>query len=112
MNTWNIYSIIVTVAFVLLGYICSYIRTRSDLIKKASEMINVAEDNYKSVTKAGEVKFNAVVEMLDSLVPAPLKPFITKQMISSIVQTAFDKMQEFANKQLDKIVDKIVDDGK
>ena len=48
------------------------------------------------------------METLYNYTPAPLKIFITKDMISHIVQTAFDKMQEFANKQLDKIVDNIV----
>lgn len=108
INGINIYSIVVTVLFVVLGYITSYIRTKSQLIQKTEELINTAEENYKSATQAGQEKFNAVVTWLYDMTPAPLKIFITKQMISQIVQTAFDKMQDFANKQLDKVVDKIV----
>ena len=108
MNGINIYSILITIGFVLLGYLVSYVKTKSKLINKAEEFINVAEDNYKSVTQAGAEKFQFVVETLYNYTPAPLKIFITKDMISHIVQTAFDKMQEFANKQLDKIVDNIV----
>ncbi len=109
MEGINIYSILITVGLCLLGYITSYIRTKSKLIQKAGDLINTAEENYKSVTHSGEEKFNAVVTWLYDMTPAPLKIFITKQIISEIVQKAFDKMQEFANKQLDKVVDKIVD---
>lgn len=114
VNGINIYSILVTIGLCLLGYVTSYIRTKSKLIQKAEDYINVAEENYKSVTTAGEQKFSFVVDTLYNWCPAPFKMFITKQMISEIVQKVFDKMQEYANKQLDKIVDKIVtvDDGK
>ena len=50
MNGINIYSILITIGFVLLGYLVSYVKTKSKLINKAEEFINVAEDNYKSVT--------------------------------------------------------------
>ena len=109
MEGINIYSILITVGLCLLGYVTSYIRTKSKLIQKAGDLINTAEENYKSVTHSGEQKFNAVVTWLYDMTPAPLKIFITRQMISDIVQTAFNKMAEFADKQLDKVVDKIVD---
>jgi len=44
---------------------------------------------------------------LYGLVPAPMKMFITRQMISEITQKVFDQAAEYATKQLDKIVDKI-----
>lgn len=108
MEGINIYSILITVGLCLLGYVTSYIRTKSKLIQKAGDLINTAEENYKSVTHSGEQKFNAVVTWLYDMTPAPLKIFITKQMISEIVQKVFDNLQEFANKQLDKVVDNIV----
>ena len=93
INGINVYSIIVTVVLAILGYFISYVKTRSDLINKAGELINTAEENHKSTTHAGEQKFSAVVTWLSSMVPAPLKIFITDQMISEIVQKPFDKMQ-------------------
>lgn len=108
-GTINWYSVLVTVALVILGYIVSYLKARSDLISKAATYINVAEENYKSFTKAGNQKFEFVVDTLYNWCPAPLKIFITRKMISDIVQKVFDQIQEFANKQLDKAVDKIVD---
>lgn len=110
VNGINIYGIIVTVALVILGYVTSFIKTRSDLTAKAQGLINAAEENYKSATHAGEQKFDAVVTWLSEMVPAPLRFFITKQMISEIVQKVFDKMQEYANKQLNKVVDQIVNE--
>lgn len=107
MNTINIYSIAVTVLMVLLGFVASYIKTKSNLISKAGDFINQAEEDYKSVAKAGNEKFNWVVETLYGYVPVPMRFVITKQFVSNAVQAVFDKMAEYATKQLDKIVDKI-----
>ena len=107
MNGINIYSIVMTVLMVVFGFLCSYIRTKTSLINKAGDFINKAEEDYKDVSKAGMMKHEAVVEWLYSLVPAPMKIFITRQMIAEITQTAFDQMADFATKQLDKVVDKI-----
>ena len=108
LNTINWYSVLVTIGMVILGFVVSYIKTKTQLINKAGDFINVAEDNYKSTTKQGQVKFNAVVTWLMDLIPAPMKIFITRDMVEKIVQTAFDKMADFATKQLDKVVDNIV----
>ena len=109
MEGINWYSIIVTVVLAILGYIVTYIRKRTEIINKASEFINTAEEEYNSSTKQGETKFKAVVSWLSDMVPAPLRPFITHEMIAKIVQQVFDQMAKFADKQLDRIVDKIVD---
>ena len=108
MNAINWYSIVVTVLMVIFGFITSYIRTKSELINKAGDFINKAEEDYKDVTKAGAYKFEAVVEWLYGLVPTTMRFFITRQMISEIVQKVFDKMAEYATKQLDKVVDDII----
>lgn len=104
----NWYSIIVTVLLVVLGYVVSFVKKRSDLVQKAEEYINVAEENYKNYTSAGSQKLAFVVDTLYNYTPAPLRIFITRQMISDLVQTAFNKMAEFADKQLDKVVDNIM----
>lgn len=53
INGINIYSIIVTVLMVIFGFISSYIKTKSNLINKAGDFINKAEEDYKSSTGAG-----------------------------------------------------------
>lgn len=109
MSTINIYSIVMTALMVIFGFLCSYIKTKTNLINKAGDFINKAEEDYKDTAKAGAYKFEAVVEWLYGLVPVTMKFFITRQMISEIVQKVFDRMAEYATKQLDKIVDNIID---
>lgn len=107
MNGINIYSILITVFMVVFGFLCSYIKTKTNLISKAGDFINKAEEDYKDVSKAGAQKFTWVVQTLHNLLPAPMKFFITEPMIAEIVQKVFDSMSEFATKQLDKVVDNI-----
>lgn len=108
MNTINWYSIVVTVLMVIFGFITSYIKTKSNLINKAGDFINKAEEDYKDVTKAGMYKHEAVVEWLYSMIPMPIKMFITRSMVSEITQRVFDSMEAYATQQLDKIVDNII----
>ena len=108
MSGVNIYSILITIAFCVLGYISSYLRTKSQLVQKAESLINKAEEDYKDVTKAGGQKFSEVVEAIYSWCPAPLRIFITKELISQVTQQVFDGMKKFADQQLDKVVDHIV----
>lgn len=109
MNGINIYSIVVTVLMVIFGFVSSYIKTKSNLINKAGDFINKAEEEYKDTSKAGAYKFEAVVEWLYGLVPVTMRFFITRQMISEIVQKVFDKMAEYATMQLDRVVENFVD---
>ena len=44
--------------------------------------------------------------------PAPLKLIFTRELVERIIQAVFDEVQAFAVKQLDKLTDKITDDGK
>lgn len=108
MNGINIYSILITVFMVVFGFLCSYIKTKTNLISKAGDFINKAEEDYKDVSKAGAQKFEYVLNALyDNVVPAPLKMFISRQMVSEIIQKVFDQAESYATKQLDKVVDKI-----
>ena len=107
MSGINIYSIVMTVLMVVFGFLCSYIRTKTNLINKAGDFINKAEEDYKDYSKSGMIKHEAVVEWCYSLVPGPMRFIITRQVCSQVVQAVFDKMAEYATKQLDKIVDKI-----
>ena len=109
MSGINIYSIVVTVLMVIFGFVSSYIKTKSNLINKAGDFINKAEEEYKDVSKAGQYKHEAVVEWCYSMIPTPFKLVITRQVCSQIIQGAFDQMQNFATQQLDKIVDRIAE---
>lgn len=102
------YKIISTILWVLFGFLVTYFKQKAKLVENAKYAVNAAEKEYESYTKAGFQKFEYAVDMLTNLVPAPLKPFITREFIGDVVQKAFDGMQAYANKQLDKVVDKIV----
>ena len=78
MNGINIYSIVMTVLMVIFGFLCSYLKTKKELINKVGDFINMAEEEYADTAKAGAYKFEAVVEWMYGLVPAPMKFFITR----------------------------------
>lgn len=110
INGHNVYSIVMTVLVIVFGYLVSYVRAKVELVNKAGEFINKAEEEYKDTTKAGQAKFEYVLNALyDNVVPVPLKMFISKQMVSEIIQKVFDQAEAYATKQLDKIVNKIID---
>lgn len=100
--------IILTVLLVIAGYFVSYFRKKTELVEKAKYAINGAEQIYEDVAKAGGKKMEYAITYLYEFVPPLLKPFITKEMLREIIQTAFNSMAAFADKQLDKVVDKYV----
>ena len=53
INGYSIYSIVMTALMVIFGFLCSYIKTKTNLISKAGDFINKAEEDYKDVSKAG-----------------------------------------------------------
>lgn len=109
MDVKTIIQVVITVLMVVFGFMCSYLKTKSNVINKAKDFINKAEEEYKDATKSGGLKFEWCVEGLYSLVPSFLKPFISKEMISNIVQDAFDIMAKYATQQLDKVTNKVIE---
>lgn len=101
--------IILTVLLVIAGYLVEYFKTKTQLIEKAKTAINQAEQMYEDTTKAGGQKMMWVVNELYAITPAILKPFITKDLLQDWVQKAFNAMAVYATKQLDKIVDKVIE---
>ena len=78
-----------------------------NITSQANKFIAEAEAKYKDTTNMGGVKFTEVVDKLHALVPEVLKDFITKEMIGTIVQKAFDEIEEYVALQLDKAINKI-----
>lgn len=121
MNIQEIYNVLVTVVAVVVGGLSLYLKTSAKAQAKAKEVqetmalimgeavvyIRKAEEDYKDSTKKGGEKFEEVVDKLDSLVPAALKPIITKDRIEDIVQSTFDEVEKYVKLQLDNTVDKL-----
>lgn len=97
--TWNeilnIILVLVSVAATLLGY---YFKIKAKLEKEVNGKINDAEQSGES----GEKKMEHVVNDLYSIVPVPYRIIFTKEFIKKLVQAAFDKIEEYAKKQVNK----------
>jgi hypothetical protein len=101
----NWYSVVSTILWIVFGFFVSYFKTKTKLIDQAKDAINYAENEYKEAGAGGK-KMQWAVKYLASLVPAPMKFIFNEKIIEEICQAAFDKIQEFATTQLDKLVGK------
>ena len=124
VNTMEInwLNIITTIAAVLLGGLSWYLKisatgakmkqaveeTIKELTAKANDYIVEAEEVYVDATKAGGQKFEYVVDALMKLIPDQIEVFITRDMVSGIVQGAFESIEKYAQTQLDEYLNKKV----
>lgn len=86
---------ILTFCGATFGY---YMYIRKKVESTALGAINQAEDT----DKVGEEKFKDAVDAVMSVVPAVLKPVISRTIVEKIVQKVFDQVAEFAKKQVTK----------
>ena len=121
MNTQEILSLIQSLIMLGCGGLALYFKCSTKAKTKAKEVqeliaqitaqavvyIAEAEKDYKDTTQSGGKKFEQVVSKLYDLVPDALHGIVTKEMISEIVQSTFDEIQEYVRLQLDKTVDKV-----
>lgn len=91
----TIVSGVVTVLSVVLGYY-QYIKKKIE--QEALNAINKAEDT----DKIGEEKMKEAVQTVYSLIPVVARPFISEKLVEMIIQNVFDKVEEYAHKQLEK----------
>lgn len=90
----------------ILGFVCtvvavviSYYQTiKKKIEQEALDAINKAEDT----DKIGEEKLADAVETVYAMLPLVARPFISKLLIETIIQSAFDKVEEYAQKQVAK----------
>lgn len=121
MNTQEILSLIQSLIMLGCGGLALYFKFSTKAQTKAKEIqeliaqitaqavvyIAEAEKDYKDTTQSGGKKFEQVVRKLYDLVPDALHGIVTKEMISEIVQSTFDEIQEYVRLQLDNSIDKI-----
>ena len=91
----NIALIILTILSTLIGY---YFKIKEKVLKEINGLINNAEDGES----IGKDKMQSVVDNLYKLVPAPYKGILNKNMIEKMVQLAFDKIEKYKKKQVNK----------
>lgn len=99
-----IIAIIRILIYIVLGGLALYFKTNTTLKSFVNDYIAEAEEMYKDVTKAGGQKHEYVVTKLYELIPTYMKPFFPKELVSAIVQNAFDAIEAYAKQGLDKAV--------
>ena len=98
MTISEIISIVLAVITVIVGFVSYYFYIRNKLQKQIAAEIEGAE----TPDSIGEEKMNSVIAALKQLVPTILKPFITDSLIEQLVQAAFDSIEAYAQKQVEK----------
>lgn len=98
----SIVQIVEIVAFIVGGFVISYLRTSDVVHKFVAALIADAEELFATVEKSGAQKMAWVIEQIYAYVPAWLKPFLTAEKIQAIVQAVFDKIKAYADIQVSK----------
>lgn len=91
----SIASCVVTVAALIFSY---YVTIKKKITQEALGAINSAEDT----DKIGAEKMADAVEEVYAIIPAVAKPFVSRKLIETIIQSVFDKVEEYAEKQANK----------
>ncbi len=87
---------------VIGGFFSYYFYIKKKLAEKLASEIDDAEDS----DKIAEEKRDLVVAQLKALIPMMFRPFITDAVLEGMVQAAFDKIEDYAKKQLEKKANK------
>lgn len=91
-NYLTIIFAILAAAGVFLSY---YFQVKAKIYSETENAVNEAEQDDKVAAE----KLSLAVDHIYSIVPAVLKPLFTRKAIEGIVQKAFDKIEEYAEKQ-------------
>lgn len=99
--TFTYAHLIYTVILVILGFFISYYKSNAKFKGYLATLINDAE-NFE---KTGTEKKAWVVDQIYNILPAWMKPILSKTVLSMIVQSGFDSMAQYASKLMDKATD-------
>ncbi|WP_438848863.1 RHS repeat domain-containing protein [Anaerocaecibacter muris] len=102
-----IISLVLAGLSLIVTFIGHYFYVRGKLHKAAAGAITNAEQDDKT----GAEKLELAVDQVYGLVPASLKVFIHRSSVRKIVQAAFDKIEDYAKKQVEKKSKKKEEDG-
>lgn len=90
---------ILNIVLVVLGVVITFVTYYFKVKNKLQDAVNGSINNAEQEGVSGEDKMNQVVNDLYSLVPIGYKGIFNKEFIRKLVQKAFDKIEEYANKQ-------------
>ena len=86
------------VCFVLSAiaqFVRAYLKAKGEVTEEAAHQIAVAEEAFSTVEKAGAQKMQYCIDALYDMIPAPVKLFLTREMIGEIVQKVFDQVEKY-----------------
>lgn len=97
---WEIIlNIVLAVLSIVLAGVTFYLDTKKKIHEQVNGKIDLAEDT-------GEKDARKMAMVVDSIyydiVPKILRPILNKKAIEKIVQAAFDKIEDYAKKQVAK----------
>lgn len=88
---------IITTVLAIAGAIAAYyIHIRKKIEDVALDAINTVEN----MDAVGKEKFDEAVNIVMGVIPVVAKPFIPRSVVEVVVQKIFDKVAEFAKKQV------------
>ena len=93
---------ILNIVLVVLGVVITFVTYYFKVKNKLQDAVNGSINNAEQEGVSGEDKMNQVVNDLYSLVPIAYKGIFNKEFIRKLVQKAFDKIEEYAKKQVNK----------
>ena len=93
---------LLNIVLVLIGVVITFVTYYFKVKNKLQDAVNGSINNAEQEGVSGEDKMNQVVNDLYSLVPIAYKGIFNKEFIQKLVQKAFDKIEEYANKQVNK----------
>lgn len=104
----NIVNIVQPILIIIFGGLAAYFKVNKSLTKKASDLINEAEEKFTNNAE----KFDWCVDMLYSYLPEPFRSIVKyfpRDIVERMIQKVFDDLKSFAVKKLDKAADKVED---
>lgn len=94
----TVLTIIFAILAVLAVFVSYYFHVKAKIYAETENAVNNAEQDDKTAAEKMELAVNQIY----SIIPAVAKPFIARNVIEGIVQAAFDKIEEYAKKQVNK----------
>ncbi|MEG1609532.1 MAG: hypothetical protein RR348_06650 [Clostridia bacterium] len=98
MTVSQIINIVLGVLAVLVSFISYYFYIKSIITKETAKAVERAEIEGKT----GAEKLEIATAQVYALVPVFLKSIISREFTKQLIQQAFDKIEAYAKKQLDK----------
>ena len=93
---------------VVAQFIRAYLKAKGEVTEEAAHQIAVAEEAFATVEKAGEKKMQCCIDALYNMVPAPVKMFLTREMIGEIVQKVFDQVEKYKDVWIETAAEQLV----